>query len=62
MTIEDSPQSVEIDFNRDCGWLFVSDGGSPVAVIEVRPPGGRQDPRGPWVWSMLFTPLPKAGP
>ena len=55
------PRSVEIDFSRDCGWLFVSDGRSPVAVIEVRSPDGRQDPGGPWVWSMQYTPLPTAG-
>ena len=53
--------SVELDFRRDCGWLFVSDGKAPVAVIEARPPSGRQDPGQPWVWSMLYTPLPGAG-
>ena len=55
-------KSIDLDFTRDCGWLFVSDEKSPVAVIEVRPPSGRQNPGGPWVWSMLFAPLPASRP
>ncbi|HET7709779.1 MAG TPA: hypothetical protein VFK50_09645, partial [Sphingomicrobium sp.] len=52
------PPAVEIDFNRDCGWLFVGDGAAAVAVVDARPPSGSQDPGGPWVWSMLYIPLP----
>lgn len=53
------PRFVELDFNRDCGWLFVSDGASAVAVVEARSPSGRQDPGQPWIWSMLYAPLPR---
>jgi hypothetical protein len=52
------PPTVELDFGRDCGWLFVGDGRAAVAVIEARPPGGRQEPGGPWTWTMLYAPLP----
>ena len=54
--------AIDIDLSRDCGWLFISDGKSPVAVIEVRSPGGRQSPGGPWIWSMSFAPLPSMRP
>ena len=54
------PHAIDVDFVRDCGWIFVSDGEAAVAVIEARPPSGRQDPGGPWIWSMLYTPLPTA--
>ena len=52
------PKSVDLDFGRDCGWLFVSDGKSAIAVVEARTPSGRQDPGEQWRWSMLYTPLP----
>lgn len=55
------PDAVDLDFKRDCGWLFVADGKSAVAVIEARPPSGRQEPGGPWVWSLLYAPVPTAG-
>lgn len=54
------PRSVEVDFSKDCGWLFVSDGNTVVAVLEARSPSGRRDPGQPWVWSLQFTPLPMA--
>jgi hypothetical protein len=50
--------SVEIDFRKDCGWIFVSDGAKPIAVIEARAPSGSQRPGQPWRWSMMFAPLP----
>lgn len=60
------PRAVDLDFKRDCGWLFVADGTAAVAVIEARPPSGRQEPGGPWVWSLLYAPLrpaaERAGP
>jgi hypothetical protein len=53
------PHAVELDFRRDCGWLFVGDGQAAVAVIEARPPGARQKPGQPWSWVMLYAPLPE---
>ena len=55
------PHAANLDFSSDCGWLFVSDGQAVVAVIEARPPSGRQDPGGPWIGSMLYAPLPAPG-
>ena len=55
------PRAIELDFKSDCGWLFVSDGKAAVAVIEARPPSGRQDPGRPWTWSLLYAPLPRVG-
>ena len=53
-------QAVDVDFGADCGWIFVSDGVKPVAVIEARSPSGRQNPGEEWRWSMLFAMLPDA--
>lgn len=49
---------VDLDLNSDCGWLFVSDGAAPVAVIQVGPLGWEEDPGQPRRWVMLYTPLP----
>jgi hypothetical protein len=42
-----------------CGWLFVSDGASPIAVIQVGGMAWEQEPGGPRRRVLLFTPLPR---
>jgi hypothetical protein len=54
-------KAVEVDFREQCGWVFVSDGSAPIAVIEARHPSGSQYPGQDWVYSMMYTPLPVAG-
>jgi len=51
-------QKVTLDPVADCGWLFVSDGTRPLAVIQVAPIGWEQAPGGPRRLVMLYTPLP----
>lgn len=51
-------RAVNLDLGSACGWLFVSDGTSPIAVIQIGAIGWEQDPGGPRRWVMLFTPLP----
>lgn len=52
--------AVELDLRSDCGWLFVSDGASPIAVIQAGALGWEQDPGGARRWVMLYTPLPRS--
>jgi hypothetical protein len=52
---------VDVDVAADCGWLFVSDGTSPIAVIAVAPLGWEQEPGQSRRWVMLYTPLPARG-
>lgn len=55
------PSTTEVNVKADCGWLFVADGRSAIAVIDLRPPGTAQQPGGERVHTMLFTPLPVEG-
>jgi hypothetical protein len=48
---------VDLDLAADCGWLFVSDGVSPFAVIQIAPLGWEQEPGQPRRWVMSYTPL-----
>jgi hypothetical protein len=50
-------QSAELDVRSDCGWLFVSNETSPVAVIQVASFGWQQKPGRPRQWVMLYSPL-----
>lgn len=52
---------VDLDLAADCGWLFVSDGTSPIAVIGVAPLGWEQNPGQPRYWVMRYTPLTVEG-
>ena len=50
---------VNLDLKSACGWLFVSDGASPIAVIQVGGMAWEQEPGGPRRRVMLYTPLPR---
>jgi hypothetical protein len=52
-------RAVNLDLGSACGWLFVSDGAAPIAVIQVGGMGWEQEPGGPRRRVMLYTPLPK---
>lgn len=51
--------AVNLDLGSACGWLFVSDGASPIAVIQVGGMAWEQGPGGPRRRVMFYTPLPK---
>lgn len=48
---------VDLDLRYACGWMFVSDGASAIAVIQVGGIAWEQDPGGARRWVMLYTPL-----
>ena len=50
--------SLDLDFEDDCGWIFVEQGGRIVAVIEARPFDRLSLPDGYHETSLMFAELP----
>lgn len=50
--------SVKLDLSSNCGWLFVSNGSAPIAVIRVEHIAWEQNPSRARQWVMLYSPLP----
>jgi hypothetical protein len=51
--------ATDLDLRSACGWLFVSDGNAPIAVIRIAGMAWEQEPGGPRRRVVLYAPLPR---